>query len=198
MEQSKIITSSVVQEVSDNHEFGGDVDMEDGERSDDEDPEFVEEIGFRTRCLMDLVPSLELNIALDGEQRRETIHAPKSSFSVSEPAHVYISLVRDKFKNADDRLVERLGEANWQRHVAIRKIMDAAATMSRPELDLYVERDPVPSVLGDYIFNDAGLGTTVAGKSRYADDISLAASLTSFISTNADGDPKSARTLKCL
>lgn len=113
MEQSKIFTSSDVQEVPDGCEDGTEVGEEDGERFDEQDHEFVKEIGFHTRCLMDLVPTLELNIALSGEQRREAMHAPKSPFLVSEPAHVYISLVRDKFKNADDRLVERLGEASW-------------------------------------------------------------------------------------
>ncbi len=43
------------------------------------------------------------------------------------------------------------------------------------------------------MFFDSGLGTTISGKSRYADHISSAASHTSFISTNADGDTKAAR-----
>ena len=37
------------------------------------------------------------------------------SFQVSDAAKVYSSLVRDKYKEAEAPLAERLGEANWQR-----------------------------------------------------------------------------------
>jgi hypothetical protein len=49
---------------------------------------------------------------------RETLE--DSIFEVSGPAKAYVSNILDKFPSADIRLIERLGEANWQRHVIIR------------------------------------------------------------------------------
>ncbi len=130
---------------------------------------------------MDLVPTLELNLALAGKRRLREVQAAENPFRVSEPAHVYISLVRDKYNEADNRLIERLGEANWQRHVNIRRRMDAMMNNIEHELDPLTEKDLMPSFLGPSVFHDSGLGT------------SSAVSHSSFVSSNASSDLTAAR-----
>jgi hypothetical protein len=66
--------------------------------------------------LMELVPSMENTLA----QIKGKISAPaRADFTVSEPAWPYVSLVRDKFGKADPKLIQRLGQANWERHTNI-------------------------------------------------------------------------------
>ena len=42
-------------------------------------------------------------------------------FEVSGPALVYVRNIKDKYPDADEELVRRLGQANWERHVRLRK-----------------------------------------------------------------------------
>jgi len=79
------------------------------------------------------------------------------SFRVSGPAIIYCLNIRDKFPLAEIQLVERLGEANWQRHVAIR---------SRNELEEITTLE-IPRETPRYIFQpkstfeDSDLGTSL-------------------------------------
>jgi len=182
IEQSRIITSSDGQEVIDDCEdTGSECDTEDGDGPDERGSNLLQDLEFRTLCLMDLVPTLELNLALAGKRRLREVQAAESPFRVSEPAHVYISLVRDKYNEADNRLIELLGEANWRRHVTIRRRMDAMMNNTEHGLDPLTEKDLMPSFLGPSVFHDSGLGT------------SSAVSHSSFVSSNASGDPTAAR-----
>lgn len=182
IEQSKIITSNDGPEViGDCEDTGSECDTEDGDGPDGRGSNFLQDLEFRTLCLMDLVPTLELNLALAGKSRLREVRAAENPFRVSEPAHVYISLVRDKYKEADNSLIERLGEANWQRHVTIRRRMDAMMNQIERELDPFTEKDPVPLFPGPSVFHDSGLGT------------SSAVSHSSFISSNASSDLTAAR-----
>ncbi|RDW56663.1 hypothetical protein BP6252_14049 [Coleophoma cylindrospora] len=77
-----------------------------------------------------------------------------SAFNVSSEAISYVINIRDKFPLADIRLVERLGEANWQRHMSIRN-------------GNWQEPNAIPQEAPQYnfhtksTFDDSGLGTSL-------------------------------------
>lgn len=82
-------------------------------------------------CLMDLVPTMERtlsHILLESQTERILPILPMLSLQVSGPARTYAQNIFDKFPSADIKLIERLGEVNWQRHMSIRRRMKQAAS----------------------------------------------------------------------
>lgn len=155
------------------------------ETSDEDDPINISEscildqIDFSIQCLMELGPTLRRNL-LDFETTSSDRSRQASAlFSVSTPAMSYVSALREKFPNASSHLVERLGEANWQRHLRIRGRIfpDAVADEAQPS-SLFK-----PSSM----FHDSGIGTTVPPQSRYSP------SHASYCSSNLDTDTGSLR-----
>ena len=69
--------------------------------------------------LMDLCPTLE-QAYRDQHSERPPRSNRVTTFHVTPAAIPYVQLVRDKFPLADSLLIERLGEANWQRHQRLR------------------------------------------------------------------------------
>ena len=69
---------------------------------------------------MEWAPVLELDLVHADELLAREVRPAYVAFRVSDPAQSYVQLVREKYKNAEHRLVERLGEANWQRHIRVR------------------------------------------------------------------------------
>ena len=150
--------------------------------SDDDMAEFCEDVAFTIKCLMELGPSLQQNLASAG---RPPPPVSESTFSLpcpSGPAAFYVSLVRDKFKRASKGLIERLGEANWQRHVRVRNIMEDL------ENNPAKGQDTARSVCQpDTTFHDSGIGTSVPAWTEYAP------SHTSFRTSNPEGGLSSLR-----
>ena len=65
-------------------------------------------------CLMNLVPSME-DVLMYTDQINCDNHAfSPQEFTVSGPTRTYILNILDRFPKANSRLVERLGESNWQ------------------------------------------------------------------------------------
>lgn len=83
-----------------------------------------EALKSRVQLAMDLVPSLESTLSQIERLAGQSAYTTNEPFHASKPAQVYISLVRDKFPEADKELIERLGEANWQRHINIRRRLE--------------------------------------------------------------------------
>lgn len=81
----------------------------------------ADDLRFRIRCLMDLVPTLEQRLARAERLTYEESCPVMVPFLASKPASNYISAVRERFQHAQDKLVERLGGANWERHNAVRR-----------------------------------------------------------------------------
>ena len=131
---------------------------------------------------MELGPSLEQNLKYSENAQDRSSAFASVPFSISGPAMTYISLVRDKFKRANSKLVERLGEANWQRHKSIRdKMENTESTL----------KDVACSVFRPYSeFHDSGIGTSVPTQTEYAP------SHTSFQSSNTEGEEVSLRVPK--
>ena len=150
--------------------------------SDDDGPNFYKDVVFAIECLMELGPSLEQNLASAG---RSDLSISKSSFDLfylSGPAGFYVSLVRDKFKQASKELVERLGEANWQRHVKVRNMIED------PENNPAKGQETALSVFQPgTTFHDSGIGTSVPARTQYAP------SHTSFRTSNTEGGLRSLR-----
>ena len=150
---------------------------------EDEDFEIDHEIALNIESLKDLAATIESNL-IDSERRIKDIgEASIPAFIVSKPAQGYVSHVRDRYPRAPARLIERLGEANWQRHIVVRGRMEKSAALAsekyipQSQSVLFSDFKPVS------MFHDSGLGTTVSAASRYA---ASAASHTSFISSIAE------------
>jgi hypothetical protein len=111
---------------------------------------------------MELLPSLERSETMS-KKEANVDPIPRSSFRVSEPASYFVSHVIDKFRNADIKLAERLGEANWQRHERIRHQVEASTGS---------EDDDPPAAYSVFqpfsMFHDSGIGTSKPATSSYA------------------------------
>lgn len=139
-----------------------------------------EDIQFNTQCLAEIRPSLEQNLASMAETRARDQSQPHVQFCLSDPADFYVARVREKYQQAPRQLVERLGEANWQRHIAVRKRMERINDTSGEDAEpAYSEFRPYSA------FHDSGLGASLHTQSQYA---ASAASHTSFLSDKSGGE----------
>ena len=165
--------------------------------SDDEDEEtsdIVQELRTHIHYLVELGPTLQQNLLYARKARIESSYPPVVPFRLSGPAKIYVSLVREKHRNAEDQLVDRLGESNWQRHRIVREQMARTKKQSEEE-DGSVEENPsvkdqdgLHSAFRPYsTFHDSGIGTSVSAHTEYAP------SHTSFQSSNIEGEQGSIR-----
>ena len=150
-----------------------------------EPEEMVQELKTQMRYLIQLGPTLQQNVINAKKARVQELYPPVVPFYLSGPAGAYVRLVRQKYPNAADQLINRLGEANWQRHQLIRKQIEAVARRG-PELDgfgvddtpFYNNNDDLYSAFRPYsAFHDSGIGTSVPEVSEYSP------SHTSFLSS---------------
>ena len=135
------------------------------DRVSDGDPELAEDLQFHIACLVDLGSTLEQSLLCTGKDRVRSFQVAPVPFRVSDAAKVYVSLVRDKFRKAGGPLVERLGEANWRRHVKIRAQMKDISNRVKEE---YEREDPCSSFIPYSAFHDSGIGTSVPPQTQYA------------------------------
>ena len=186
VEQARAITSSknsIVTGSAGVEEGGSDTD-DDDMSEDDGTGEIFEELGLHTRWLTQLAPTLEQNLIHAENARYQTSCRRGATFSVSGPAAIYVSLVREKYRQAQNQLVERLGEANWQRHVGVRTRMEASVDVHPPAEELAAAK----SLFRPYsAFHDSGIGTSVHTQTQYAP------SHTSFRSSNTEGERETLR-----
>ena len=127
---------------------------------------------------MDMLPTLQSMLRQHGAIREENNGEFRGlDFQVSEPARPFVSQVYDKFRDADRKLVERLGEANWQRFMRIR---EREATQQQPSsTPVEIARSVFKPISN---FHDSGLGPSLASVSVYAQSF---ASHSSFLSTQS-------------
>jgi hypothetical protein len=126
-----------------------------------------------TTAMMDIRPLLD-------EAIRDAFTRPSKAatrneavdFKVTDAARSYVLQVHDKYRTAKTFLVERLGEANWQRHMRIKAKMERGSAKE--------ELAEVPKS----VFRDSGHGVSMPPRSRcYA---ASNVSHTSFLSTSTD------------
>lgn len=137
---------------------------------------------------MDLLPSMEQTYKNAGNPSLLLEEGTgKPSFHVTEAAKPYVLQIHDKFRNAKALLVERLGEANWQRFVRVRRHM-------APDVDGDVTNDLVAGACSTFNpaskFHDSGLGRSLQATSSFAPTV---ASHSSFISSHAENGRSCAR-----
>jgi hypothetical protein len=143
----------------------------------------LDNIDFYTKCLMDLLPSMEqaYKHLCDPGSRLEEKNG-KIVFHVTDAARPYVLHIHDKFRSADMSLVERLGEANWQRFVRVRHQME-----SKPQDD--ESKDLRTGARSEFLplskFHDSALGKSLRTDSSFAPTV---ASHSSFISSIAEKD----------
>lgn len=138
----------------------------------------AKDISSYVSCLMRLLPSMEHTLNVHEEQEN-----PSSpiEFHVSDEARTYVYHVHNKFKNADTKLVSRLGEANFQRHVAIRqKIVQKDAVAGGEPVVEEVAQAPKSTFIPTSIFHDSGFGSMPAASN-------LAPTIASHSSFKTDG-----------
>lgn len=116
--------------------------------------------------------------------RKRIIPCPGSS-------QIYISLLRDKFAEANKRLVERLGEANWQRNLNIWNHLEqidgsAGSGSIAVPTDLTAGSILQPQAM----IHDSRIGTSVPAQSC---SVSSESSPTPFISGLADKEDGAAK-----
>ncbi len=182
VEQARAIASSKNSLVTGSagvEEGGSDTD-DDDISEDDVTGDIFEELGLHTRWLTQLAPTLEQNLIHAENARYQTSCRRGVPFLVSGPAAIYVSLVREKYRQAQNQLVERLGEANWQRHVNVRTRMEASVDVPSPAEELAVAK----SLFRPSAFHDSGIGTSVQGQTQYA---------SSFQSSIREGERESLR-----
>ena len=154
------------------------------ELSDEEASETSYDLDSTIQSLMNLAPAIENNLIQANLKNMSPSNIKNFAFNVSKSAQGYVSHVRDKFPNAPGRLVERLGEANWQRHHVVRAKMYKKRLVSEDKEGTLAEFQPKS------VFHDSGLGTTVTASSSYAASM---ASHTSFLSSVAEREEGSLR-----
>ena len=184
IEQTKVITSTRNRETTGNSsDWEEELDTDGEDSSEDEDSaDIIEELRLQTQWLTQLRPALEQNLASAQKAHNQASLPAPVSFSVSEPAKYYVSLVREKYKQAQDQLVERLGEANWQRHISVRKSMEAPANKAGETTASIRNTAVAESMFRPYsAFHDSGIGTSIPAQTEYAP------SHTSFQSSNTEG-----------
>ena len=143
---------------------------ESDEESEDDVAEIPTDISFRTGCLQELTPLIKSCIVR--AEKPKSPAAANATFTVSGPAYYYVQNVREKYEKAPVQLVERLGEANWQRHVRLRQLADGCESN---------QGDTLSALQPQSNFHDSGIGTMETGSTS-------AKSHSSFVSSNAIGD----------
>ncbi|KAL9616494.1 MAG: hypothetical protein Q9160_008637 [Pyrenula sp. 1 TL-2023] len=133
--------------------------------------------------LMEICPTLEAIYRLKHQAGRRRL--PERPITVSSAALPYVTNVRDKFPQAAQELVDRLGEANWQRYERLRAINSGDTEAATIE-------DPKSKFRPASLFKDSALGSSLRHESEKAVSI---ASHSSFASSN-DGDKSRARVPK--
>ena len=143
---------------------------------------FDKDMHFHITCLEDLSSALERMVKDTNLAGEDPIVGPHGiTFHVTESAKQYVLQVHDKFRNAPKALVERLGEANWQRFMRIRR------SMQKQEQEV-AENNTEPATAKSAFapvskFHDSGLGSSVPSRSHIAASM---ASHSSFASSQAD------------
>jgi len=106
--------------------------------------------------------------------------------SIFDPALAYVQNIRDKHPGADPELVRRLGQANWERHIRIRRLMGQDVTDTEGESTPHCARSDFKPAS---TLRDSGIGTSIrTPPPLYAYEPSVVTSIQSTrANTNGNG-----------
>ena len=148
---------------------------------------FVRDMASHITSLQDLAPTLEQMLdEVDSSQTPGT-DTVCPSFHVSEPARPFVLQIHDRYRSAPKHLVERLGEANWQRFARIRSQIDGCGENEKGNQAQDITCSTFQPVSK---FHGTGLGTSMPAQSNCAFST---ASHTSYLSSHADARVGKAR-----
>ena len=133
-----------------------------------------EEMEFSTTCLIQLRPSLEQNLVYERKPDLDSAYPSPVLVPFSASAQYYVCMVLERYPRAENQLVERLGKANWQRHVDVRKRMKSIKTSTQEEAGSEFRTELTS--------HDSGLSTSIPTQTQYAQ------SHASSISSHAEGE----------
>ena len=151
------------------------------------DVRFIKDMEYHIACLQDLAPTLEHMLEVTTGPHKLGPATVSPIFHVSDPAKPFVLQIHDKYRQAPKVLVERLGEANWQRFV---KIRNQVAGHEKNDEESEEQGFALSTFQPVSKFHDSGLGASMPNQSSYA---ASAASHTSFLSSHVDADGGTAR-----
>lgn len=129
--------------------------------------------------LMDLCPTLEHTYKdVHTSYLRRPQKRLQHDISVTPAAMPYVSNVQDKFPRANQELLRRLGEANWQRHERLRAIKTHG-----PSSEAIIFKESKSLFQQVSLFQDSALGSSIRTQSHRSESN---ASHSSFASSSAD------------
>lgn len=134
--------------------------------------------------LLDLCPTLEQTYRQKHQVSRGGLRKPQKEMLVTVAARPYVNNVRDKFPLADSSLIERLGEANWQRHERLR-FAKTEEPLNQTAFAIEPSEPPKSFFEPVSVFIDSALGSSVPVNSNKAPSL---VSHSSFLSSNEGGD----------
>ena len=128
VDQAKSITSARNHIAEPNGDWSEESDIDEETSSDGHEAiNTVEELRLQTQWLAQLSPVLEQNLVSAQKSRIQASPPALVQSLVSEPVGTYVSLVRERYDQAQVQLVKRLGKANRQRNMSVRNSMEAPA-----------------------------------------------------------------------
>ena len=152
------------------YDSAGEADDSETEDTDNALDNIIDSITTYVDCLMDTTASLEQ--AAEATKSRiidfEISQIPLPISDASEMAQSYCRNILDKFPDAPQMLVQRLGEANCERHKRIRNRLENAWSLEEiaTQIKVEVEDDCQQTVSGEEtLFHDSGIGTSIAASS---------------------------------
>lgn len=181
MEKAKLVNESDCESDATSNSYTSDL-VVDGEKVS----RAIRILAAAIDCLMDIIPTMEDTLSYTNALQCRQKASAYVEFQISGPGKIYASKVYDQYSKADTRLVERLGEANWQRHTLIRIEQSSVPDNldnSISETGFGVTAPPKSLFIPASMFQDSGLGTSVPAQSNYAVTV---ASHSSFVSSLGD------------
>lgn len=146
--------------------------------------ELLESLDENVGLLMDLLPSIEHILSFPDSRPADDRLQYTASFEASAPARIWISQIADKYRDASEDLVERLGEANWQRFCKLRmRCDDTLATELGQAKSVFHASNARSKLHAPSAFQDSAIGTSLGTTTGYAHST---ASHASFASSAAD------------
>lgn len=149
---------------------------------------FLRSLQTRTKLLMDTCPALEQTY-FHANKPTKGLTTTRPTFCVSEAAQSYVRKVYDRFPTGDISLIERLGEANWQRHQRLRSDQDLTAEeRAREEAMTQSLFRPASK------FRDSALGASLPSTSNFAPSITSHSSFASTVTSGSSGKARVPKT----
>ncbi|KAI9651644.1 MAG: hypothetical protein M1831_000547 [Alyxoria varia] len=121
-------------------------------------PKLVRSIKERIENLLDLTPTIEMAYnTFVRTMKRDAATVARPSSKKATPSNAYVTQIRDRYPSAEVEVVNRLGEANWQRHTRLRKQQETGlhTTAANEDQSETIHPESMASK-----FKDSGIGSS--------------------------------------